>query len=211
MELPREIWPQSRYILLEHKLWGSVVKSMEPLQTLERGLKLDDTLLHRSPSIFPNHVVTDKSFADDIEKKQLLDHWYFKAVPEYSRRKLTQKSDKLPAISGTAATLDEQIGDDYFAGNRLGDSSNSLAWGTECAAQYPDLYRAPGFSWASIDGHVFYPRGARDNLAHCVELPFVPGAKRARLVWTRERRLDQDQRTAWEKDHTRRIIGRQSD
>jgi Heterokaryon incompatibility protein (HET) len=138
--------------------------------SLERGLSLEDTILHRSPSTFGGIAKLVLQPENTVNQKKLRENWYYDIVPEYSQRKLSQKSDKLPAISGIAKPFTQRFEDVYFAGFWLGDISYSLSWGTELTTKYPGFYRAPSFCWASVDGDVFYPRGTRENLTHYVHV-----------------------------------------
>ncbi|PMD63543.1 HET-domain-containing protein, partial [Hyaloscypha bicolor E] len=63
-----------------------------------------------------------------VNREKLREHWYYDIVPEYSRRKLSRKSDKLPAITGIAKSFRQRSEDVYFAGLWLGDISYSLSW-----------------------------------------------------------------------------------
>ena len=100
------------------------------------------------------------------------DHWY-SLVEDYSSRYLTNESDKLPALAGLASSFRErQSLGKYLAGmwskhlpsallwrtkpNDFGDQaglSNSLA---AFQPRRPQVYRAPTWSWASIDSEVSY-------------------------------------------------------
>ncbi|KAH6854807.1 heterokaryon incompatibility protein [Chaetomium sp. MPI-CAGE-AT-0009] len=98
-------------------------------------------------------------------------------VEEYSKRCLTKKTDKLSAISGLAKLLMEApqkrqpeiesgirvprlTADDYKAGLWKSTFISDLAWrvvppGLEDSGPIP--YRAPSWSWASVDGPVQFP------------------------------------------------------
>ena len=76
-------------------------------------------------------------------------------VLDYSRRKLTKPGDKLPAISGLAALFGQLINDKYIAGIWWGDLIRQMLWHAENNEWLkPALveYRAPTWSWASVDG-----------------------------------------------------------
>ncbi|KAF2687377.1 HET-domain-containing protein [Lentithecium fluviatile CBS 122367] len=81
--------------------------------------------------------------------------WY-DLLNSYSRRKLTKKTDKLPALSGLARVVEEQIGDEYVAGLWRSTLLEGILWqaiGTHRGATNASpVYRAPSWSWASIDG-----------------------------------------------------------
>ena len=75
----------------------------------------------------------------------------------YSRLALTKPEDKLVAVSGVAKHIQPFLGDRYLAGLWLGDLPLRLLWhvnsGTKSAR--PITYRAPSWSWASIDADIF--------------------------------------------------------
>ena len=84
-----------------------------------------------------------------------------KAVSYFSGRNLTYGKDKLPAISGLAAEVCLQTGATYLAGLFKEDLPNGLCWqlypGNDASfVQRPSDYRAPSWSWASLDGKVEY-------------------------------------------------------
>ncbi|KAL0936934.1 uncharacterized protein CTRU02_209150 [Colletotrichum truncatum] len=75
-------------------------------------------------------------------------------VDEYSKRHLTIPSDKFPAISGIAAIInhDGKMGQ-YLAGLWSNHVAAGLAWGRQNnILAHPPSYRAPSWSWASVDG-----------------------------------------------------------
>ncbi|KAK4495030.1 hypothetical protein PRZ48_013357 [Zasmidium cellare] len=82
-------------------------------------------------------------------------------VRAYSRCGLTKKEDKLIALAGIAKKMTDQLDDEYVAGMWR----RSLPWELTWSVDHPDVqigerprratdYRAPSFSWASIDGPV---------------------------------------------------------
>lgn len=79
-------------------------------------------------------------------------------VESYSATKLTKASDKLVAISGLAKKLQTRLKTDYIAGLWRTNIPYHLLW----CCQGPRLpnprkeYRAPSWSWASIDSEVNY-------------------------------------------------------
>ena len=84
-------------------------------------------------------------------------------------RELTKGADKLIALSGLAHSYYEREGKpgvshkDYKAGHRgkygaglwEADMPSALLWRSR-SAQRPSEYRAPSWSWASVDGHISY-------------------------------------------------------
>ncbi|KAF4962494.1 hypothetical protein FSARC_9417 [Fusarium sarcochroum] len=83
-------------------------------------------------------------------KATLLATWY-NLLWLYGPRKLTKASDKLPAISGLASIFAKQLDDEYVAGLWRSNLIGGLLWqGLRCRRRQE--YRAPSWSWASMDG-----------------------------------------------------------
>lgn len=83
--------------------------------------------------------------------------WYHIAR-QYSYRRLSYASDKLPGLSGVAAQIQAYTRDSYLAGLWKGDVIGGLLWAA-CATeelQRTTEYRAPSWSWASIEGPIYY-------------------------------------------------------
>ena len=102
----------------------------------------------------------------------LLRRRWFETVEDYSKRNLTEKKDKLIALSGLAHSYyerEEQLGASYrgyrgYKGEQWGKYAaglweahmpSALLWRTQ-SAQKPLEYRAPSWSWASVDEHISY-------------------------------------------------------
>jgi hypothetical protein len=89
-------------------------------------------------------------------------------IDSYSQRPLTVAGDKLPAISAIAsevAAIFDEKGESqrYLAGLWDGDIINGLLWSrnNRVLGEYLEpvaQYRAPSWSWASVDGAVRYDR-----------------------------------------------------
>ena len=91
-----------------------------------------------------------------------------KVVTQYSRRILTYSTDRLPAISGIAATMQATDGSDYLAGLWRSSLPYDLLWYSEPTGSpfFEDearltsrrhvTYHAPSWSWASITGPVAF-------------------------------------------------------
>ncbi|KAF7939244.1 uncharacterized protein EAE97_007324 [Botrytis byssoidea] len=79
-------------------------------------------------------------------------------VELYSAANLTYGKDKLPAFSGIAKSLNDENGDQYLAGIWRRKIEEQLCWGlARSKASKRPLWRAPSWSWASIDGQVTWP------------------------------------------------------
>lgn len=79
-------------------------------------------------------------------------------VAEYTRCSLSNPRDKLVAISGLAREFARTFEDDFVAGLWRTKLISELAWyrdNTQLGSR-PQGYRAPTWSWASIDGGVFF-------------------------------------------------------
>jgi hypothetical protein len=99
----------------------------------------------RFHSIHPSEPVAQEN------KDSSLSLWH-DILWNYGPRKLTKASDKLPAISGLARIISERMGnDEYLAGLWRSSLIEGLMW-QGLGAHRAIEYRAPSWSWASIDG-----------------------------------------------------------
>jgi hypothetical protein len=107
-------------------------------------------------TVLPEYLGTDNQIS--IEKATLLRNWR-DFVRDYSARALTQSTDKLPAVASIARALAKQASMTYMAGLWKEDFLSGLFWfrnkDTE-ALTPPQQYRAPSWSWASVDGRIDY-------------------------------------------------------
>lgn len=83
--------------------------------------------------------------------------WY-QVVENFTGRAITQGGDRLPALSGLAKTLEPLARDRYVAGLWESHLALGLLWrrARPCWLVPPaaGAYRAPSWSWASLDGQV---------------------------------------------------------
>jgi hypothetical protein len=83
-------------------------------------------------------------------------------VNNFVLRDITCLSDRLPAISGMAKKIEEASGSKYLAGIWRDNVASDLLWSSAPFLQNPHLavrtsnYRAPSFSWASVETQVHY-------------------------------------------------------
>ncbi|KAF8850026.1 HET-domain-containing protein [Acephala macrosclerotiorum] len=79
-------------------------------------------------------------------------------VETYTACNLTYASDKLVALSGVAKLMELALDDQYCAGLWRKKLATQLAWVSGSYGQQPDSrhepYRAPSWSWASLDGPI---------------------------------------------------------
>ena len=106
---------------------------------------------------------------DDAENGMplLLQAWY-NCVTDYSNCHLTMPSDKLHAVAGIATLLNNsgKLGH-YLAGIWTERLVFHLAWGKHEEHLFPKKdYRAPSWSWASLDGRVTYDTMPRWEEVH---------------------------------------------
>ncbi|KAK0112659.1 hypothetical protein ONS95_014398 [Cadophora gregata] len=96
----------------------------------------------------------------------LRDRWYV-LTEDFSSRFLSHENDKLPALSGLASTFAESFGPEtYLGGIWRSHMPSGLLWKTTLQSEpslfptfqprRPMLYRAPSWSWASIDSLISY-------------------------------------------------------
>ncbi|KAI9774261.1 MAG: hypothetical protein M1840_004155 [Geoglossum simile] len=89
-----------------------------------------------------------------------------RVIERYSKTRLTKEEDKLIALAGIAEMMDSQIRGRYVAGMWERYLASQLLWRVDPVyenglfsypSRRPKCYRAPSFSWASVDG----PQGIR--------------------------------------------------
>ncbi|KFY10911.1 hypothetical protein V492_04782 [Pseudogymnoascus sp. VKM F-4246] len=93
-----------------------------------------------------------------VMKRKRFKHLWPQIVPMYSEANLTFGKDKLPALSGVARLSHNETGDQYLAGLWRNELELQLCWshpGQDDEVMQPrPPWRAPTWSWASIDGEV---------------------------------------------------------
>ncbi|KAI0850272.1 HET-domain-containing protein [Daldinia vernicosa] len=134
--------------------------------------------------------------------KRLLDTWqggWLSLVENYTMRNLTVKRDKLTALAGVARAVAEETGDRYYAGLWRRHFMEDLCWRmypyeeiedrrdakiTPLTGRHlgtvrrPPEYRAPSWSWASLDGPVKYiPLSFTNLVSSIINCSTVPVGK----------------------------------
>jgi hypothetical protein len=92
------------------------------------------------------------SGTSEIEKLEFHSSWY-EMVEQYSTRKHTRDSDKLMAIVGVAALIQDKTALTFVAGLWKETIELNLLWSTRETEQRSDR-PVPSWSWASINGEV---------------------------------------------------------
>jgi heterokaryon incompatibility protein (HET) len=125
----------------------------------------DESSSQGGASILSNHYIA-----------QLIYDWWFKVLCQYTSRRLTFSSDKLPALSGLAAEAFREIQqimphEQYLAGIWKGNLAACLLWTLEYppAASNRTSYRSPTWSWARWDSPVVPP--TFDNIRDGIYVP----------------------------------------
>ncbi|KAF2183407.1 HET-domain-containing protein [Zopfia rhizophila CBS 207.26] len=108
-----------------------------------------------TPALIPKALGNGKKYG-------ICDAWQH-IVSQYSKRELTVPMDKLPAISGIASRIQEATKSDYLAGLWRENLTSDLLWSANPSSNARlepswalDAYRAPTFSWASLDRTITY-------------------------------------------------------
>lgn len=130
---------------------GGIPPNVKPLQISRRAL-------HRilNTTEFPSGAVERGSEA--TPKADLAQLWN-NIVKNYTTNKLTYTSDKLVALSGIAKLIQRKLDDQYCAGLWKKNLVTQLLWHSVSDEQRlhlrPKPYRAPSWSWASLDGTIW--------------------------------------------------------
>ena len=153
----------------EHFSVGTASDFPRPMQRYQQMLLplVDQTLTAFAQLPFARHEPvqlggTPKHFANAEEAYS----FWGTAVENYSQRALSEKTDRLPAISAVASVIAEAIGDptgeSYLAGLWRGDLLAGLAWiARRSQPRTHQGYIAPTWSWASLPGGAWYPDRTR--------------------------------------------------
>jgi Heterokaryon incompatibility protein (HET) len=141
-------WECKTYVSCECTGWE---KRSETLQLATRRRKAHTQLVGRTPSL-RNFL----SSSSEKEKRRDTEA-YYALVEQYSAMHITKDLDYLPALSGV--TFGRQ--DQYLAGMWRNILLESLPWvpkrsSTHKMTYRPFTYRAPTWSWASVQGPIQY-------------------------------------------------------
>lgn len=114
-----------------------------------------------------------------MKKVEFLQQWWASVVHLYTSAHLTFARDKLPALSGIAKRIHSQKGGQYLAGLwRHERIEAQLCWRVEELRTRPTTWRAPSWSWASVDGPILYMPTQEgtcdDSYAHVVDASITP-------------------------------------
>jgi heterokaryon incompatibility protein (HET) len=133
--------------------------------------------------------------AKSSEHNQVQNLWY-RLIENYTSRNLTRDEDKLPALSGMVKLMVKTNGDEYYAGIWRSDFVGGLNWSVELyepqhfcddpnhdaaipsarksTVKRPTNYRAPSWSWASLDAKVQYRILDHARATSCIDVQVMP-------------------------------------
>ncbi|KAF2266743.1 HET-domain-containing protein [Lojkania enalia] len=108
-----------------------------------------------TPALIPKAIAKQSK-----DHHALYDAWQ-RIVELYTKRELTVQNDKLPALSGIASKIKEATGSSYLAGLWKEHLASDLLWSSTPTSaggeiRVLDAYRAPSFSWASLNTPISY-------------------------------------------------------
>lgn len=112
---------------------------------------------------FLSRVYESLAMSDRIAGIRSLVTLWYNLVEAYTTRSLTFPSDKLVAVSGIANVVGTALDDKHHAGLWQRDMPQAFLWSpyeeetlpkASHNASYPPDYRAPSWSWASVDGPI---------------------------------------------------------
>ncbi|KAJ9658676.1 hypothetical protein H2198_003554 [Neophaeococcomyces mojaviensis] len=146
-------------------------------------------LSHQGSEVVQSTTEIDPVSSDDfhwellhpeIDSDTALRLWY-KVVDSYSWKKLSYKSDKLPALSGIAQKFQAMTGrvlGEYLAGIWETDLAWQLCWYSGLGSKRSKDYRAPSWSWTCKDGYYYNTFIGEDDkpdiLFECVKAETFP-------------------------------------
>lgn len=135
----------------------------------EDGIELIDEHPGNYKDRHPYRSITDFSKYGPLTPNTARFLWY-DLVSLYSRRSMTCPSDKLPAMSGIAKEYAKVLGSAYVAGLWREFLVDELAWLPLEPCTATSEYRAPSWSWASVDGSVGTPFNAIERIASILDV-----------------------------------------
>lgn len=109
----------------------------------------------RSPKATFNEMISNPLV--DEEKQQWFRrvyHAWSQILENYTKCSLTYVKDKLIAIQGIEKVVQQETGLELVAGLWRQYLLESLLWKARFPGQRQPVYRAPTWSWASVDGEI---------------------------------------------------------
>jgi hypothetical protein len=103
------------------------------------------------------------------EKKSSSASTWGRIVEAFTTGNLTFSTDKLIALSGMSEILSNRVQLTYLGGLWKENLETQLPWYVKTNHPRPNGYRAPSWSWASVDGEIINPRNLSSEAYITVE------------------------------------------
>ncbi|RPD62117.1 HET-domain-containing protein [Lentinus tigrinus ALCF2SS1-7] len=114
---------------------------------------------HRLPNLLFRSDFDDRNTSPALSPNdtKALRYSWIEAVGEYTQRSLGDPADKLVAFAAVAEVFQRAWKSEYLAGLWRHSLVQDLLWYKTSESRHPrpERYRAPTWSWASVDGHVW--------------------------------------------------------
>jgi hypothetical protein len=180
----RVLWP--RIIHFHHMQLHFECRELEACESFPTGLTQQVCYFSR-PNVkikraIPKHSSELLDGGTEYGKRSTANqHWAW-IVQTYSQGELSVLGDKLIALSGIANEMQTLVQDEYLGGLWRRSLLDELAWSVQYSEDdnvprpyRPHNYRAPSWSWASVEGRVSYedcflPRKSRDRKAQVASI-----------------------------------------
>ncbi|KAL1603558.1 hypothetical protein SLS60_005146 [Paraconiothyrium brasiliense] len=178
LPLQRRAWTLQEHVLSRRVVQytsGQLVwhcrsaRAIESRRVLQSSFRYPGTASEAFKPIVLKFSPNDDASRTLEQRKDILLALWDDLVHHFSERRLTQAQDKLPAMSGLAKhiqTLGNGLLGRYLAGMWETELVYALTWTTKAtfssmkgnvAPHKPRSYRAPSWSWASVDGPIDPP------------------------------------------------------
>ncbi|WYZ34272.1 hypothetical protein EsH8_I_000548 [Colletotrichum jinshuiense] len=153
---PRQLYFAKNQVLWEcleeHKCEGFPLGI--PLHDSSKSIERLFSLPKNRPALGQQQITDREGHFDNIMTFDAVDLWC-DLVSAYSRCCFTKSADKLYAFAGIAKLFKEVTGDRYLAGIWQSQILHMLNWTVFTPKpKHSGPYRAPSWSWASVDGLV---------------------------------------------------------
>ena len=105
-------------------------------------------------AVLPDIAIGFKNLHSTSTSENRLAPQWERVVRSYSKAALTKPSDKIIALAGIATEMESILNDNYLAGLWARNLAEQLVWqvvSNKLEASRPSSYRAPSWSWLSVD------------------------------------------------------------
>ena len=125
-------------------------------------------ILDRLTTKVESAVVTQVGQSIDTHNQYGAYELWYRVVEQYTGCAITKFTDRLPALAGIVGQIALQTQQKYYAGVWEHCLIPGLLWQTLSATDL-DYYRAPSWSWASVNGEVLYRTATGDKILATVD------------------------------------------